>query len=304
MPDARDPLPQSAEKTEIPMAFRWNFRRTHTQVAKSLQVHPETVRRRITRLRETGEVLQWRLMINPELIHCRFAAVELEAGSSRAKDAIIADLAQIDGVAYFMNFQSRDLRVAFYYEDDGSLHRKLSLIHSICGARRSQAIFWTYLLPPCAMKLRNIDWKILAAVRKDPFRRAASIASEVRRTVRSVNRRLGAMTADCVGYLLPVRNIRTSKGLVCSFLIQGKIEENQIDDLVSQVSGRTELSLKFRPDLRGRTVTLNNLSVAEELLASMKNLGGVTRLKMNLVKEFIPVDAWLDEKLASMARVE
>jgi hypothetical protein len=42
------------------------------------------------------------------------------------------------------------------------------------------------------------------------------------------------------------------------------------------------------------SVALQNSSLAEELTSSIKNLLGITRVKMILPKEFIAVDGWID----------
>jgi len=286
----------------LPGAWQWNFRITPTKIARQLGVSSEAVRLRRRNLAKAGTVSFWRLAINPQLIGQIAAIVELDVKDTDEKNRIIPIISQIDGVNAIINFYSASLRVFFYCEDEDSLERKLNLICSICGSKREDAIWWKPIVEKCRMKLRKIDWEILAAVRKDPFRSAASIAYELGATVRTVNRRLSLLTSDHVGWLTPIRQARNSKGLACAFLIQGHIDEPSIDKLISDVSGKTDFSLIPRADLAIKTVDVGNISIAEDLASSFRKLSGVQRVRMNLLREFLAVDDWLDNKIRSQIR--
>jgi DNA-binding Lrp family transcriptional regulator len=296
--------PDALGKLVMPGSYQWNFREPRSQLAQRYGVSSETIRLKLKRLRQTGGVSEWRLIINPSLFGSFLASIELDVRDPDEKRITMSNLSQIDGVVNILNFYSKSLRVLFYCEDEGSLERKISLVCLICGSSRDEAIWWRLPLPACRMKFRGTDWKILYALRKDPYRKAASIANELRTTVRTVNRRLSLMTSDYVGWLMPIRRMAKSKGLTCSYLVQGEIEDRLLDELISSVSGITDFSARWSRDLCSRTVALQNISLAEELASSIKNLPNFTTVRMSLPKEFIAVDGWIDERLERLARRE
>lgn len=301
MASAKTLPPEFLGKLIMPRAYQWNFRESNSQLAKRLRVNPETIRLALKRLRATGAVPEWRLIINPRAFGSFLASIELDVKEPEKKRITITNLAQIDGVVIILNYYSMSLRLLFYYENDGSLERKISLICHVCGTTRDSAIWWKLPTPPCEMKFRSTDWEILASLRKDPFRKASSIATQVHTTVRTVNRRLNLMTTSYVGYLMPIRQIGRSKGLTCSYLIEGNVEDRAIDELIISASGQIDFTARCRSDLCARTIAIENIAVAEELANSIRNLKGVVRVKMNLPREFIPVDGWLGDQLLRLA---
>jgi DNA-binding Lrp family transcriptional regulator len=293
--------PDALGKLILPKSYQWNFRETNSQLARRLGVSPETIRLTLKRLRKTGSVPEWRLIINPHLIGGFLAIIELDVGEYDRKRIVMSNLAQIDGVINILNFFNKGLRVLFYCDDDGSLERKISLISALCGSLRDDATWWRLPLPACQMKFKRTDWEILLALRKDPLRSSSSLARDVHTSTRTVNRRLSLMTSDHVGWLMPIRQIANSKGLTCSYLVQGEVDDHLVDELIISASGTIDFSARWRSDLCARTVALHNISKAEELTDSLKRLPGVTRVKMNLPKEFIAVDAWIDGRLENLA---
>jgi DNA-binding Lrp family transcriptional regulator len=291
-------------KLVMPGSYQWNFREPVSQLAQRSGVSSETIRLKLKRLHQTGAVSEWRLIINPHLLGGFLASVELDVKEPDEKRITMSNLAQIDGVVNILNFYGKSLRVLFYCEDEGSLERKISLICAICGSSRDDAIWWRLPLPTCRMKFRKTDWKILCALRKDPHRKSASIANELRTTVRTINRRLSLMTSDHVGWLMPIRRIAKSKRLTCSYLVQGEVEDSLLDGLITSVSGIIDFAARWRRDLCSRTLALANISLADELATSIKNLPGVTKVRMSLPKEFIAVDGWIDDRLERLTQRE
>jgi len=288
----------------MPGAWQWNFRISPTEIGRRLGVSPETVRLRRNKLVGAGALSSWRVTINPQLIGQIGVMVELDVKEPDEKGRIISTISKIDGANAIINFYGAPIRVFFYCEDEAAIERKLSLICQICGSRIEDAVWWKPITEICKMRLQKVDWKILAAVRRDPFRTAASIASEVGTTVRTVNRRLSLLTSQHVGWLTPIRQVRNTSGLACAFLVQGKFDESSIDNLISAVSGKTDFYLKPREDLLIITVDVGNISIAEDLTNSIREARGISRVRMNLLREFLPVDDWLDDKLRSRIRLQ
>ncbi len=79
--------------------------------------------------------------------------------------------------------------------------------------------------------------------------------------------------------------------------MQGNFDEDSIDNMKSAASGKTDFTLRPSADLVVKTVDVGSISIAEDLANSFRKLTGVRTVRMNLLREFIVVDDWLDDRL-------
>ena len=260
----------------------------------------ETVRVALKRAVNSGMILGWRLVINPSLLGRRLAGMQLDVEfEPDQKGKTISLIKLVDGVILILDFHGRGIRVVIYYENDKTLARKIELIRSLAGYRK-EIPYWETKLPKCTMKLKEIDWKILELVRKEPRRDVLEISSLVETSTRTITRRLKLMNESKVAYLIPIRNVRKSEGLLCSFLI---FCEDDRKNLIQELLVSRNLSVDFgytsATNLFLLTLVVDNLVEAEELLDWIRKLDGVRNVKMELLKDFIFVDEWLDETIDS-----
>jgi DNA-binding Lrp family transcriptional regulator len=281
-----------------PSSFQWNFRESYSAIAERLEADAETVRVTLRRSVELGLIQDWRLILNPVLFGGKLAGVQLEVNEEARKSKVISQIRLVDGVVEILDFHGASIRVVFYFQDEFDLERKMRLMKSICG-HDGEARYWISKLPDCKLKLKNLDWEIISRVMHDPRRDASDVARASRVSSRTVNRRLRRMAEEKVAYLIPVRDIKKWKGIVCSFLIicseQGR---DAIRDFLR--SRRTRVDFIFDSAMGTFIATLiaNNLSEANELHEKLKALKGISRVEMGLLKEFVFVDDWLDRAVA------
>lgn len=68
---------------------KWNVRESYSNISRKLGVDEETVRMRVNRAKERGFLPAWRVMVNPLLINCQEANLDLEVRNEQDKgDAI------------------------------------------------------------------------------------------------------------------------------------------------------------------------------------------------------------------------
>jgi DNA-binding Lrp family transcriptional regulator len=122
-----------------PSSPQWNVRETYSSIAKRIGIDEDIVRRRVKRAERLGSITGWKMMINPRLIDCKAAALDLEVGDEGAKDKVISKLKKVDGVIKILNFRGKGLQLNMYYPNEQELEKKVELISSICGT--SEPIF-------------------------------------------------------------------------------------------------------------------------------------------------------------------
>ena len=225
--------------------------------------------------------------------------LQFEVDDVGRKARVLGQIRLLDGVVQILDYHGATVRVVLYFEDEFSLKRKIGLIRSISGFPGKEMPHWTPDMPPCDLKLGELDWKILGGVMHDPKRETEEVARETGASTRTVNRRLRKMIREKVAYLIPVPNVRKWKGVMCGFLIscseQGKAAVNSFLKANAVKVGFVHESMR---GIFLLTVLAENLSEASDLNAQLTALNGVREVKMSPLKEFIFIDDWLDQAVA------
>src|SRR5579872_491306 len=210
---------QVLKELTSPASFQWNARESYAKIAKKLGIDAETVRLAVKRAKDSGFVEQWRILLNPSLVGQKSGAMQLEVGDYSKQDAI-SEIKLVDGVVLIFNFHGRALRIIFNYESEQSLERKLKLFRSICRCKEEDSFHWITPPLPCKAKPKILDWQILRAISKDPRRNLNDVSRETGVSTRTINRRLNAMIEGKTFYLVPVRNVKKSSGVLANFMIR------------------------------------------------------------------------------------
>src|SRR5580658_360973 len=71
---------------------RWNVRESYSDIARKLGVDEETVRARVKKASERGLIPAWRIMVNPLLIDCREAHLEIEVRDEERKAEAVSKI--------------------------------------------------------------------------------------------------------------------------------------------------------------------------------------------------------------------
>jgi hypothetical protein len=114
---------------------------------------------RVRRAKERGFLPAWRMMVNPRLIGCEASGLDLEVDEEERKSTVVSQIRLVEGVTNIVDFRGRGLLVNLYYENDGSLGRRVRLIESICGGPKSA--MWKSIFPKPEMSVRKVDWMIV-----------------------------------------------------------------------------------------------------------------------------------------------
>jgi DNA-binding Lrp family transcriptional regulator len=284
-----------------PASFQWNFRESYASLAKRLEVDEETLRLTLKKAMDEGLVKGWRLVINPNLFGHELSGLQLEVDHEERKQEVIEQLKLIEGVILLLDFHGNGLRVIFYHPKiESAIERKVKLIASICGFQGETA-HWDTKLPLPDIKLRSIDWQILQVILRDPRMEVALIAKKVGVSTRTISRRLRLMTESHVAYLIPIRDVRKSKGVLAVFLIGCPEEQKRLIEAETKERGQqvdfvyTTMKNRFLI-----SILAENVAIAEDLLVFIKNTNGVSSAKLDVMKDFIFVDEWLNETIGRL----
>ena len=280
-----------------PRSFRWDIRESYASIADKIGVDEETVRRRVKRARESGFLKGWKLFLNPHLIGLESTGMQLEIDDEERKADVIRQVEQVDGVVILIDFHGRALRIILYYEGEEDLGRKIRQINSICGSDRQTR--WQGGFPALDLKMKRTDWEIVKAFRSDPRRSPSEVADEIRISTRTVKRRLTAMTESNSIFMLPELDYDKSLGVACDFLIvcPNETKRSEVNKLMRAKLERVVFSLTEVKGFSIFALICPNLSESEEVHRWLKGLDGVSEVRVDIMRENILVDRWLDEEI-------
>ena len=281
-----------------PSSPQWNVRETYSSIAKRIGVDEETVRRRLKRAEERGILPGWRMMLNPHLIGCEAASLDLEVDDEEKKDRAVAEVRRIDGVIKILDFRGRGLQVTLYHQNAASMTRKVELIGSICGS--SEPTVWELAFPQSDIRMTSIDWRIVEAMLEDPRKSLEEVSKSVDVSVRTVERRMTSMTEARVVYLQGTPNFKVFAGLSCVLLVccPDARKKSVVDRVVLSKVQRTELANTSSKQYSTFVILFDNLSEADDTVKWVRGLDGVKNVKMGIMRELIVVQDWLRDEIA------
>jgi DNA-binding Lrp family transcriptional regulator len=284
-----------------PASYRWDVTESLSSMARKLGVDEETVRRRLKRAQLSGLLGGFHLIPNPHLLGRDAVEVDLEV-AGEDKDAAISQLELVDGVILVVDFHGKALRVMIYYQNEEESARKIRLVSAIC--RSETEVHWQDPFPPCGLEMRDTDWRILKALRRDARKSLLEVGKEVGVSVRTVRRRLSLMTEGNAFYLLPLPSFDKLASVLCNFRVYCPDERQKkaVDGQIRSRLGRMVFSKTTAKEFSVFSVLCDNIAEAELTRRWIEGLRGVGAVKSGFSKELIVVDGWLDETIDSKLR--
>jgi DNA-binding Lrp family transcriptional regulator len=281
---------------------QWNVRESFTAIARRLGVDEETVRLRLARLRDHGVFPAWRILVNPRLLGYEETGLDLAVEDESVKPEVLSRLRSLPGVIQVADFQGPGL-LAFLWHDRPDVVPWLRRWIDPIGAWRLLGS-WTSPFPEPTVRLRTIDWRILAAMRNDARMDLRVVASTARTTVRTVQRRLTALRDGKAAFVVGTPNVDRTAGLVCNYLVYCPDTDRKraADATALRLLPRIGTSDSDSDHYSMFAGPCENLSQAEQGLARLRALYEVDTVRMAIVRQIYNPDDWLDGLLRERAQ--
>jgi DNA-binding Lrp family transcriptional regulator len=282
-----------------PSSPQWNVRETYSNIARRIGVDEETVRRRLKRAEKLGSLPGWKMMINPHLIGCDAASIDIEVGNEETKEKAISTVSQIEGVIKILDFQGKGLQITLYYPDPLALDRKVKQIASACSSM-SEPTIWEMRFPSSDIRMTKTDWMIVRAMLDDARKSLEDVSKDVGVSARTVERRVTSMSAARVVYLQGTPNFKNFAGLSCVFLVYCPDTEKKksVDQIVLSKVERIELANTSARHYSTFVTAFENLSQSDEFIKWIREQDGVKKVKLGIMKNLIVIQDFLRKKIA------
>lgn len=278
---------------DSPKSPPWNLRISYADISRKLGVDEETIRLRVKRARERGAFPTWQLMINPQILGCDMVSVELDVDAEETKAKVISQIRLVDGVTKIHDYHGKGIQVCLYSEPGEPLSRKIRLIESICGSSASAR--WTSRFPEPSMRMRKTDWRIVKALREDPGRDLADVATSVGTTHRTIQRRLSKMREGKAIFLSGDPHVGAVTGLVCCFVVfcPDARSKRAVDARIRADFKRMGHIDSSPDDYSIIGMPCENLAEADRALGKLRTMTGVKDADMRIMRDLILVPDWL-----------
>ena len=278
-------------------SLQWNVRETYSSIAGRLGVDEETVRRRLKRAERLGSLPSWKMMVNPRLIGCGAANIQLEVRDEKRKSEIISELRKIDGIVKILDFRGWKLLLTLYFQDDDLLKTKKDKIGSISGC--TEPIAWELGFPEPRIHMKTTDWKIISSMLDDARRSLKDVSESIGVSVRTVERKLNEMSESRAVYLQGTPNFSKFAGLSCVFIVfcPDKMKKLAVDRAILSKVKRIELANTSSKQYSTFVTLFDNLAESDDFIDWISGLDGVNSVSMGIMRELLVVQKWLREEV-------
>ncbi len=261
-------------------------RKSFRAVARNLGVDELTVRNRLQRLRETGFLKGWRLLVSPALLGVNFVQLLVEIRSSSRED-LIEKVRLLPGIVAIVEHVGSSMYVIFAYQEKESLEKQIKLIEQLAGANSSSCL--SVRFPDCNLSLSRTDVNIVRSLTRDPRKLYSAIAKEVGVSSKTVNRRVERLIEGKAVFMIPSMDPSALEGaFLADLLVQYSGHEgtaavkqrilSELDDCLI----RAEIG---DPDYGLFNLIVTRVSGLREIPKRVKSIAGVAFARIDVVQD-------------------
>lgn len=274
-----------------------------TRIAKRLRVGRARVAARLKAWDERGFLLRYDVWLNPALIGWQGAWVSIRVDHPRAKPALFAHLAFIDGAVSGLELIGEWVSLGLVAPDAASLERRVGLVRGLAGVRAVEApVLWDTPAPKRA--LSALDIRIVRALRERPTATLGDTARRVGVSTRTMTRRYSSLIEDSAVWFVPILDFRAISRPVVSVGVTLTAEVGR-ESVARQIRTRYPLTLDFGAPVSGPTAHIffvlpPSAAHLEELELFVGAIKGVTTVEANVMVRIHSFSSWFDRHLETL----
>ena len=284
-------------EVNCPDCPQWNVRESFTAIGRRVVVDEETIRLRVMRLRERGVIPALRIAVNPRLLGLEEMGLDLEVPEDSTKIAVLSRLRTLPGITQIADFQGPGVLAVLWHDRPDAMSWLREQLDPL-GPWTLRAT-WATPFPTPTVKMRSRDWRNLESMTDDARKDLRTVAASVHTTVRTVYRRLQAMSEGKAVFLVGMPRPDRVVGLLCNYLVYcpDTARKRAVDAAVQRDIPRIGTYDTGAEHHSVFGIACENLARAEETLAQLRSLYGVVTVRLAIVREIFSVDDWLEGRL-------
>jgi DNA-binding Lrp family transcriptional regulator len=186
-------------------------------IAARIGANDMTVIYRYKRLKESGALSGWQLVVNPMFFGCKLMYLTVDVQPESAKSDIIRKLKLVHEIAGMADFYGSALRLIVMFNSEESRSRIVELVSRITNSERVVQAPW--ILPQCRTgRLTGTDVSIIRALADDSRKSFVQVSKELGLSTRTVRNRVIRLRKEGTVFPLPTLNVGGIPGFLQVFL--------------------------------------------------------------------------------------
>ena len=270
-------------------------------IAARLGADDVTVTNRYKKLRESGAMAGWRLVINPTFLGCQMLEATVDVQPESAKQDMIRKLKLVNEILEIHDFYGRGLRLTVIYSSNDVRSRVMELISRITNTETIIQVRW--VLPQSRTKrLSATDRAVIQALSNDARMALAQAARSLHLSTRTVRNHVERLRQENTIYALPNLNMGGVPGLIpvsLSYSYSGSESKAVVDRaMVSRFEARYLSVMVSDPDSGYITLSAPAMTDVPEYLDWARSQPGVASARTDLLTRTLA----FPEKLVELSR--
>ena len=259
-------------------------------IAARLGADDVTVNSRYRKLRDSGALSGWRLVVNPRLFGCRSLDVTVDVQPESGKPDMIRKLSLVNEVVGIQDFYGRGLKAVVMYTSDEVRSRVVELISRITNAETMTQVRW--VLPGSRTeRLTETDVAIIRELSDDARKPLAQVAKELGLSTRTVRNRLEKLRGENTVHTIPTLDMGGIPGLIpvhLSYSYSGAEAKSAVDAAMLSHFEANYLSVMFADPDRGYVVLVaSTMNDVREYLEWAKSHPGVASARADILVRWL-----------------
>ena len=186
-------------------------------IAARLGADDATVNYRYRRLRESGAMSGWRLIVNPTFFGSRVMDVTVDVEPESAKPDAIRKRKLVQEITGMIDFYGRALKLIVVYNGEESRSRTTELISRITNTERITQVLWA--LPRCrSERMSETDVAIVRSLSNDARKSFVQSSKELGVSTRTIRNRVHRLRAENTVFALASLDAGSIPGLIPVYL--------------------------------------------------------------------------------------
>lgn len=257
-------------------------------IAKSLAVSEGTIRNRIETMSSSGLIRGSTVFVNPKLLGLTCGTYGFQVSEKFEKKKVIEQLKLVEGMVIIQNHHGSYLGLAFMYENDDALQKKIALIKSIGGSEGG--LLDEMLFPTCNISLTKTEWRVISYLVKMKFQSYKKLGEDIGLSERTMNRIISRLIDVNAIFSVPTLNLKAIKGGVAADLVAFFASPEARCEAEAEILELIDNYMFYAGIWKEEGVynlILPNAAVATELHERVQHIEGVGLSLMELVDERI-----------------
>lgn len=248
------------------------------RIAQRVGLSNAAVNKRIEAMKRRKELLGFSILLNPRYI-LNSAVISIRARKRR--EDVWDAIEKVKGMMHFVACLGGRYYGELWYRDSLELEEKLTLIKELTSAYKMDIYYYRKVGD---VKLTNLDWKIIKALRKDgrlPFSRLSEITGVSTKTIAKRWKKMQEMNL-CKVY--PIVNRPMARDLFWFSLFM-EVEDLSLENRVRRMENLWRTSVFSEPRIVYGVFYARTVKQMDETMEEVWNFKGVRKIYYEIIVE-------------------